>query len=136
MGDIDKCGLQTFVKCCDLTSHLCTKLGVQIGQRLIQQEYSRLTHHSTSQSHTLALTSGQLLWFSLQIFFQSQDFCCFPYLFINLILWNLSQFQRKCHILIDSHMWIERIALEYHGNVSVLGRHVIDLAITNIQLAA
>ena len=33
-------------------------------------------------------------------------------------------------------LWLNAVPTLYHGNVSVLGRHVIDLAITNIQLAA
>ena len=57
MGDIDKGGLKSLVKRGNLASHLRTQLGVQIGQRLIQQEYRRIPHHSAAQSHTLSLSA-------------------------------------------------------------------------------
>ncbi len=41
----------------DLRSHGSTKLGVQIGQRLIQKEHSRVADHCTSKRHPLALTA-------------------------------------------------------------------------------
>ena len=32
--------------------------------------------------------------------------------------------ERECHVLIDGHVTVESVVLEYHGDVSVLGRHL------------
>ena len=45
----------------DLDSHLYTKLCIQVGQRLVHQEYLWLTHDCTTHSNTLSLTTGKSL---------------------------------------------------------------------------
>ena len=90
MGNIDKGRLETFVKRCDLASHLSTELRIQVGQRLVEKEYGRISYHGTSQCHTLSLSSGECLRFSVQILFQSKNLCCFMYLFIDFILRRFS----------------------------------------------
>ena len=38
----------------------------------------------------------------------------------------MAQLERKRHVFIDSHMRIERIALEYHRNIAVFRLHIVD----------
>ena len=58
MGDVDKGGLQALMQTADLRTHRGTQLGIQVGKRLVEQEYSWVTHHCASERHTLALTTG------------------------------------------------------------------------------
>ena len=46
-------------------THLASQFCIQVGQRLIHQEYLRITNDSTSHSNSLSLTTGQSLWFTI-----------------------------------------------------------------------
>jgi hypothetical protein len=39
------------------------------------------------------------------------------------------------YVAADRHFWIERVGLEDHGDVAILGRHAVDDAIANPDLA-
>ena len=47
----------------------------------------------------------------------------------------MAELQGKCHVAVHCQMGIERIALEYHGDVPVLGGHVIDQLAVDVQFA-
>ena len=46
---------QAFSKTFDLDTHLCPQRGIQITQRLVKQEYSRMAHDGPTHRHTLTL---------------------------------------------------------------------------------
>ena len=66
MSYVDEGGAQLLMELGELGSHLCTELSVQVGQRLVKQEYLRLTDDSTAQRNTLSLTTGQSLRLSVE----------------------------------------------------------------------
>ncbi len=41
-------------------THLLSQIGVEVGERLVEEQRLRLDHERTSKSHTLLLTTGQL----------------------------------------------------------------------------
>ena len=50
----------------DLDAHLDPQLGVEIGQRFIEQEDFRISHDRTAHGHALALAARQLARLSCQ----------------------------------------------------------------------
>jgi hypothetical protein len=44
---------------------------------------------------------------------------------------GLAQLEAEGHVIIHRHVRVERVALEHHGDVAVLGRHVVDHALAN-----
>jgi hypothetical protein len=50
------------VQLADLGAHLHAHLGVQVGQRLVEQERLGLAHDGAAHRHALALAAGQLAW--------------------------------------------------------------------------
>jgi len=46
-----------------------------------------------------------------------------------------AQNQAKRHILEDRHVRIQRIILEHHGNIAILGRHIINQPVADENLA-
>ena len=44
----------------ELGAHLHPQLGVEVGERLIEQEHLRLTHERAAHRHALALTTREL----------------------------------------------------------------------------
>ena len=45
----------------DLGSHGGSKLGIQIGQRLVEQEDIRISHHRSTQGDALLLSTREVL---------------------------------------------------------------------------
>ena len=70
----------------DFEAHLDTQLGIEIGQRFVKQEHSRLPHDSPSHCHTLTLPTGQLAWFAIQQIFQLKKLCSLNDLCLDLPL--------------------------------------------------
>ena len=101
-------------------------------QRLIQKEYLRITNHRSSQSNTLALTTGKGFRLTVKIRLQLKNSSCFSYFLINFVLRYLAKFKGKGHISVYSHMWVQSIALEYHRNITILRRYVIYQTVANI----
>ena len=56
-----------------LDPHLAAQRGVEVRQRLVEQEDLRLAHDRPADGDTLALTAGQILGPPLQIGFQLQN---------------------------------------------------------------
>ena len=100
MCNVDDGGAQSLMQLGNLHTHLHTQLCIQVGQRLIHQEYLRITHDSTTHGNTLSLTTGQSLRFTLKERSQVKNLGCFFYHLINLILRHFPQLQTKCHIVI------------------------------------
>ena len=60
MGNVDEGTSRLHMKSLKLIAHLQTKLGVQVGQRLIHEQHGRLRRQGSGDSHTLLLPAGQL----------------------------------------------------------------------------
>ena len=61
VGDVDHRGAELLVQPRDLDAHLDAQFGVEIGERLVEQEHLRLAHDGAADGDALALAAGQLL---------------------------------------------------------------------------
>ncbi|MNW62481.1 hypothetical protein D3C74_406200 [compost metagenome] len=62
-----------------------------------------------------------------------KDFSRFTYTFVDLVFFNLTQFQTKRHVLIYAHMRIQGIGLEYHRDIAVFRCNIINDTVTDIE---
>jgi hypothetical protein len=60
VGHIDDRRAKALMQFFDLNAHIHAQLGVEIGQRLIEQEHLRLAHQRPPHGDALALTAGKL----------------------------------------------------------------------------
>ncbi len=58
MGDVDEGGPQPLVQLGQLGASLHAQLGVKVGQRLIEEEYRRVTYDGAAERHPLSLPAG------------------------------------------------------------------------------
>ena len=58
--DVDGGRLQPLVQRLDLGAHRHAQLGVEVGQRLVEQEHLGVAHDRAAHRHALALAAGQL----------------------------------------------------------------------------
>ena len=131
----DRCA-ESLMELGDFGSHLNTELRVQVGERLVHQEYFRVTDNSTSHRDTLSLAAGKSLGLTVEELCQIQNLRRVLNHRIDLILRNLAELEAECHVVIHGHMRIQRVVLENHRDITVLGLYIIhDLAV-NLECAA
>ena len=73
VGDVDRGGLQPLVQFLDFGAHRHAQLGVEVGQRLVEQEHLRIAHDGAPHGDALALAAGQLPGIALEQRRQVQD---------------------------------------------------------------
>ena len=56
-------------------------------------------------------------------------------LLFHLVLRHLPKLQRELQILSDGHVRIQGIVLKDHGDIPVLGGHVVDQLVVDVELA-
>ncbi len=134
VGNVNEGGLETLVQAADLRTHCGTELGVQVGQRLVEQEYGGVTHHRAAQGDTLALAAGKRFRLAVEQVLQVECLCGFVYLAVDFVFRNLLQAKAERDIFIYSHMRIQRVVLEYHRDIAVLRGNVVNNAVADIQL--
>jgi hypothetical protein len=126
MGHVHRRRLQALVQLLDLSAHLHPQLGVEIGQRLVEQEDLRIAHDRAAHRHPLALPARQLARITFEQLAQAQDVGRALDPLGDGRLVDLGQHQRERHVVPDRHVRIQRIVLEHHRNVALLGLHIVD----------
>ena len=134
VGNVDKSGTDAVVQLGQLGSHGCTELCVQVGQRLVKQEYHGVTDDCTSQRNTLFLTAGQSLRLSVEQVADVKDAGSFFHTAFDFFLRRLVELQTECHVFKHGHMRIQGVVLEHHCNLSVLRGNIVDQSVTDIEL--
>ncbi len=126
VGDEDRGGLEAVVQAADLDPHLHAQLGVEVRQRLVEQEGLRLAHDGAAHGDALALAAGELARLPLEKGVDAQQLGGIPHARLDLGLGNAAVLQAVGHVVVDVHMRIERVVLEHHGDVAVGRLHVVD----------
>ena len=125
MRDVDRSGAQSLVKLLDLGAHLHAQLGVEIGQRLIEQEDLRIADNRAAHRDALALTAGQLSGIAIEIRDETENVAGLLNALLDLGLRALGEHQRERHVVADGHVRIERVVLEHHRDVALFRRAVL-----------
>ena len=134
MRDVDRGDAQFPLQALDLRARVISQLGIQIAERFIQQQDRRLDHQGAGQRHALLLAAGDLLHLALFIAAQIHLFQRgrhAPALFLS---GYFARFQAKGDVFSDRQMRKERVILEYHANIPLVGRKRCDIPIVEAYL--
>ena len=136
VGDVDHGGVEPLVEPRELDAHLHAQRGVEVGERLVEQEDLRLAHDGAADGDALALAAGELPWAcgrdSGSSWRRSRRLVD---LGVALRLGHAGEAQREGHVVAHRHVRVERVGLEHHGEAALVGRHVVDPLAVDHQVA-
>jgi hypothetical protein len=101
----------------------------------VKQENLGIADNRPAQGNPLPLTAGKLSRTAFEICLNAQQVGCMLNFLIYFCFGFLAELEGKSHVFIDSHMWIEGVILEYHGNVTVFGKDVVHHLFPDFNLA-
>ena len=136
VGDVDGGGAHLLVHLLDLGAHLHAQLGVEVRQRLVEQEHLGIAHDGAAHGDALALAAGELLGLAVEQLGDVEDAGRLVDALPDLGLGIALEPQAERHVLLHRHVRIERVVLEHHGDVAILRRHVVDDVAADQDLAA
>ena len=135
VGDVDGRGLQALMQFLDLGAHGDAKLGVEIRERLVEQENLRITHDRPAHGDALTLPAGELARITVEQKGKSENIGGSLHTLRDLTLRRAAQHEREAHIGGDRHVRVEGVVLEHHGDVALFRRHAIDHALADADFA-
>ena len=110
----------------ELGPHVDPELGVEVGERLVEEQHPGLPAEGGTHRHPLSLPTGERPGLPLQELGQAEDGGRLADPPVNLRLGHPAELQREGHVPVHRHVWVERVALEHHGDVPVPRRQVGD----------
>jgi len=120
----------------DLGAHLHAQLGIEVAERLVEQEDLGSRTDGAAHGDALALAARELLGLAVEKLGDIEDLGRLLDPPIYLVLGRALELQPERHVLVDVHVRVERVVLEHHGDVAVLGRHVVDHVAADRDVAA
>ncbi len=120
----------------DLGAHLDAQLGIEVGQWLIEQEQVRIAHDGAAHGNALALAARELAGLAVEQMLDLQQFGRPLHRRLALCRRHFAHFEAEADIAAHGHGRIERVGLEHHGDVAILGMHVVDIALADENIAA
>jgi len=119
----------------DFKLHLFTQVGVEVGQRLIEQQHRRFDHQRTGQGHALTLATGQLTGVALGMLSQAHQLQHAVDAGGDVGRWHLAHLQAEGNVVAHAHMREQRVALKHHAQATAGGFGVGNVATVEQDLA-
>ena len=123
VGHVDGRDLELVVQAADLEAHLLAQVGVEIGERLVEQQDFRFDDDGAGQRHTLLLAArqfGGIAPLEVAHLDHVQDLVDAA---VDLGARQLPDLQTEADILAHRHVRPDGVALEDHRHAAILGRH-------------
>ena len=118
----------------DFATHLNPQFGIQVAQRLVQQQEVGADHQSPGQRNPLLLTAGECIGLSISHACKPSHFNDFRHPVFDLFLGNLPHFEAEADVLRNGHMGPEGVALKDHADVALVWRQRRHILSTEADL--
>ena len=119
----------------DLDPHLHAQLGVEVGERLVEQEDSRLAHHRAADRDALALAARELARLALEQRLDLQHARGLGDPAPDLGPGRAQVLEAEGEVLAHAHVRVERVGLEDHREAALGGAELVDPLARDPELA-
>ncbi|MCY1529430.1 hypothetical protein D9M68_645740 [compost metagenome] len=136
VGDVDHRETELVVQALDLELHLLAQLLVEGAEWFVHQHDVGGEDQRPGEGHALALATGELAWIASTEVLQLDQGQVFFDFGADFFFGLLTDFQRVGEVLAQSHMREQRVLLEYHADIALVGRDAGDRAAVDQYLAA
>ena len=135
VGDIDHRRADVLVKLGDLDAHRDAEFGIEVGERLVEQEDLGRAHDGAPDGDALALATGELGGLALEQLLHLERARSGCDLLGDLLLAEAGHLQREADVLLDGHVRVEGVVLEDHRHAALDGVGVVDATTADADLA-
>jgi hypothetical protein len=108
---------------------LIPKLGVQVGERLIEQKSLRFPNDGPAHGHALPLAAGELTRRALQKFLEAENLGDLRDSLGDRPPSDAPQLEAERKIVSNGFVRVQGVALKDHCQIALLGRELCDLSI-------
>src|SRR6476620_137799 len=127
MGHEDEGRAQFLMEALHLVLHRAAHVLVERGEGLVEQQNGRLEHERARQGDTLLLAARKSCRNFVAMARETDPLDDGANAAAYLAARNLANAQGKRDVLLDRHMWKQRIALKHHAKRAFLRRDVGDV---------
>ena len=124
VGDVDRGGAEGILELGDLEPHLDAERGVEIRQRLVEEEGLRFADDGAADRHPLALAAGELAGPPVEVGGEVEDLRRGVDLLVDLALRPPGHAEPEADVLAHAHMRVERVGLEHHRQAALRRRRI------------
>ncbi len=133
--DVDHRRLEPALQLDELGTRLHAQRRVEVGERLVHQERLRAAHDRPRERDALPLSAGELRGLALHQLTEPEGFGRGAHQLLALGRRQLAALQRELDVPLHGHVRVQRVALEHHRDVAILGLDVVDDAIADADVA-
>ena len=120
----------------DLDAHLDAERGIEVGQRLVEEESLRLAHDRPADGDALALAAGEFARPPVEIGREVEDGGGLRHLLVDFGARAPGHLQSEGDVVAHAHMRVERVGLEDHRQAALRRRRRDDIDAVDEDLAA
>ncbi|VEA09363.1 Uncharacterised protein [Salmonella enterica subsp. enterica serovar Sanjuan] len=136
MGDVDRGELVLPLEFLDFKTHAFTQLGIEVGERFIEQDHVRAGDHRPGQRYALLLSAGELGGHLQPLALQPHLLQRFRQPGLLFADGDFFLLQAKADVVRHVEMRKQRIGLETHGGVAFFRRQGVNRFIANQNASA
>ena len=122
VGDVDRRHAEGGVQALELDAGLEAKLGVEVGERLVEQEEPRLADDGAGEGDALLLAAGELAGAAGEQVVDADLAGGVLHAGGDLGLRHAVHAEREADVLLERHVRVERVVLEDHRDVALARR--------------
>ncbi len=135
VGDVKKGAVEATVEIHQLGARVAAQLGIEVAQRLVHQEHRRSAHDGPSQGDPLPLTAAELAGLAAHVIDEPENLGGLAGLGSTVGPVHPTHLEGELDVALHRLVGVERVALEHHRNVALLGLDIVDPPIADVHVA-